>query len=150
MAVTIAPETEAMIAIRDRINAGNVYDISFRADYTDEAIDALEEIDGLRVDVTNEDSEQLNETLDVEDRTSHTIRVWVRKKLRSVKQDDIDRLRLFCRQVFQQVNNYDTSDGRVKVWECEFQPHQIPDKELLRQASLFVSSIALRVEVEAS
>lgn len=150
MAVSIAPETECMIAIRDRINAGDTYAIPFRAVYSDIAVDRLEESNDLKVDVTIEESEQLNETLAIEDRTSHLVRIWIRKKLRSQNPCDVDPVRLIARQIFQQVNNWDSSDGRVTVWEAEFEPKQIPDKETLRQSSVFLSSIVLRVEVEPS
>jgi len=151
MAVTIAPSVEATTAIVDRINAGTVYCLDLRANRLEETVDPLEEVgQDLRVDVVHDQEEQLEETLDVEDRTSHEIRIWIRKKVASVDADELDPLKLIVRQLFQQVNNFDSADGRVKVWQCELEGKQVPDKEILKQSWLFVAVILLRVEVEPS
>lgn len=150
MAVSLAPSVEASQTILDRIKTGTAYELELLIERPEQAVDALEMIESLRVDVVHEDEEQLNETLDVEDRTSHQIRVWIRKKVNSVDNDEIDPLKLLVRQIFQRVNNFDSSDGRVKVWECDLEQKQIPDKEILRTLGLFVVSIMLRVEVEPS
>ena len=141
-----------MIAIRDRVNAGATYCIDVRAEYTEQIIDPLEDLasEGLRVDIVTEEEETLNETLEVEDRTSLAIRIWIRKKVSGFSNDDIDPLKLVARQIFQQVNNYDTTDLRVRVWECDLENVDKPGKELLMQAGLFMQSILLRVEVGAS
>lgn len=152
MAVTKAPSTEAMTAIRDRVNAGTTYSIDVRAEYTEQVIDPLEELasEGLRVDIVTEEEETLNETLATEDRTSLSIRIWIRKKVSSFSNDEIDPLKLIARQIFQQVNNYDTTDLRVRVWECDLENVDKPGKQLLMQAGVFLQAILLRVEVEAS
>lgn len=150
MAVTIAPSSEAMSAIVDQINSGGDYDLDVVARYGALIIDPLEEVTGLRVDVVSETEEQLVETLDVEDRSTHQIRVWMRKKVSSVSSDEIDQLKLIFRQIYQRVNNFDSSDGRVKVWDVEIDPIEVPIKSILQQSWLFVASLVLRVEVEAS
>ena len=150
MAVTIAPSTEAMQAIVARINSATTYCLAVVAEYRETLVDPLEEITDLRCDVVSESEEQLVETLAIEDRTSHVLRIWVRKKLDNLTPDEIDPLKLLFRQIFQRVNNYDTTDRRVTVWECDIEPKEVPLKDFLQQAGLFVASIVLRVEVEAS
>jgi hypothetical protein len=151
-AVTKSPSTEAMEQIVKRINSATTYCIDVRAESTEEIVDELEELgtQGLRVDVVTEDEETLNETIDVENRSSLQIRIWIRKKITSTSNDEIDPLKLVVRQIFQRINNFDSSDSRVKVWECDLDSKQNPDKDLLRNNRVFVSSILLRVEVEAS
>lgn len=158
MPVTIAPSTEACQALVDRINDGTDYALDFVAEYSRVEINPLEEISGRRVDVVHIDEKQLNETFDVEDRTSHTIIVWIREKLTDLSPEQLDPLCLVVRQIFQRLNTNDTSnaggwdsaDGRVRVWEIDEETRMVPDKSLLRQAGLFVAKIVLRVEVEAS
>lgn len=148
MAVTQSPSTEAMSAIVEQINSGTAYELAVTASYSEIIDDELEDIPNLRVDVVQEEEEQLNETLDVEDRTSHMIRVWIRK--RTPTQDDIDAVKLIVRQIWQRVNNFNSSNGRVKVWECDMDPKEVPNKTILKQSGLFVASMLMRVEVEAS
>jgi len=148
MAVTQSPSTEAMSAIVEQINSGTAYELSVTAAYSETLDDELEDIPDLRVDVVQEEEEQLNETLDVEDRTSHMIRVWIRK--RTPTQDEIDAVKLIVRQIWQRVNNFNSSNGRVKVWECDMDPKEVPNKMILKQSGLFVASMLMRVEVEAS
>jgi hypothetical protein len=100
--------------------------------------------------VVHEEETQLEETLDEEDRTSHEIRIYVRSKVPGRTADEIDPLKLLTRQIFQRVNEYDSTNGRVKVWQCDIEPRQAADKELLRQHGIFVAAIMLRVEVEPS
>jgi hypothetical protein len=149
-AVTVAPAVEAMIAIRDRINSGTAYVIASEAEYSELQVDELESVDGLRVDVTSEDETQLAETLALEDRTSHNLRIWIRSPLERRTNDEIDPLKLVVRQIYQRINNYDSADLRVRVWTCDLESKQNPDKAMMNQQGLFVSSITLRVEVEAS
>lgn len=149
-AVTIDPSVEACVALVDQINAGTAYALDVTALYSEQLIDPLEEINGLRVDVTTDESETLNETLAVEDRTSHKIRVWVRSKVDDFENDTINPLKLLLRQIFHRVLNFNSSDGRVRVWECSNEQVETPDKTMLRNAGLFVTSILLRVEVEAA
>lgn len=150
MAVTISPATEAMTAIVDQINDGGAYELAVRATYSEAIVDPLEDITSLRVDVVSETEEQLNETLDIEDRTSHLIRVWVRKKVDPGNQDQIDYLKLLHRQIFQRLNNFDSSDGRVQVWEIENDAKECPIKSILQQLGVFAATLILRVEVKAS
>tara|TARA_R110000868_G_scaffold25944_1_gene100514 strand:- start:3834 stop:4292 length:459 start_codon:yes stop_codon:yes gene_type:complete len=150
MAVTIAPATEAMQAIVDQINGGGAFELAVAATYSENIVDPLEEITALRVDVVSETEEQLNETLDIEDRTSHLIRVWVRKKMSPENQDQIDYLKLLHRQIFQRLNNFDSLDGRVKIWEIENDAKECPIKSILQQLGVFAATLVMRVEVEAS
>lgn len=154
MAVTVAPSEEALAALVDRINSGTEYDLEVNAAVSDVLIDPLEQIDGLRVDLVAETEEQLTETLDDEDRTTHVIRVWVRRKIEAVdglpNRDQVAATKLLTRQLFQRLNQWDSSDLRVKVWDAEMDPKEVPLKDHLRTALLFVASILLRVEVEAS
>jgi hypothetical protein len=152
MAVTIAPSTEAMSALVQRINSGEAYELPCVATYSEEIIDGMEDIEGLRVDVVSESETQLSETCDIEDRTSHLIRIWVRRKMDTMTPDQsqTDRTKLLTRQIFQRVNQWDSADQRVKVWECEMGQKEVPDKTMLRTRRTFVASILLRVEVEAS
>jgi len=150
MAVTISPATEAMQAIVDQINDGGVYDLAVRAKYSEIIIDPLEDITSLRVDVVSETEEQLDETLDIEDRTSHLIRVWIRRKVKPGSQDQIDYLKLLHRQIYQRLNNFDSSDGRVKIWALENDAKECPIKSILQQMGVFAATLVMRVEVEAS
>tara|TARA_R110000822_G_scaffold66972_2_gene163414 strand:+ start:774 stop:1226 length:453 start_codon:yes stop_codon:yes gene_type:complete len=150
MAVSQSPSTEAMAAIVARINSATAYEFDVVATYSEQIINPTEEVTELRVDVVSESEEQLNETLDIEDRTSHIISIWVRKKVTALDNDSIDPLKLLVRQIFQRVNNYDTADGRVRVWEVDASSKQCPDKSILRQLRLFTANIMLRIEVEAS
>lgn len=150
MAVTIAPSVEATQAIIDRINTGTAYELEIVAQRQEVIVDHLEEVSQLRVDVVHEEETQLEETLDDEDRTSHEIRIYVRSKVPDRTADQLDPLKLLTRQIFQRVNEYDSTNGRVKVWQCDIEPRQAADKELLRQHGIFVAAIMLRVEVEPS
>lgn len=149
MATTIAPSTEAMKAIRDRINSWSKYVLMFRAEYSESNIDPLADIDSLKVDVCSDTEEQLAETLDA-DRTTHQIVVWVRQQVNDSSNKVIDDLKLLTRQIYDRLNNYDTTNGRVRIWEIDANPKEVPDKEILRTQSAFVARIDLRVEVEAS
>lgn len=139
-----------MTAIVNRINSSEMYCLDIKAQRNELVIDPLEEIAGLRVDVVTESEEQLNETLDIEDRTSHVLRIWIRKKLTALSNDQIDPLKLLVRQIFQRVNDFNSADGRVKVWEVDIEGHQVPDKQILHENWLFVAALVLRCEVEAS
>ena len=150
MAVTTAPAVEAMAAIRDRINSGTAYVLAVNAEYSELQVNERESLDELRVDVTSENEEQLNETLVTEDRTSHRLRIWICSPVERTSNEEIDPLKLLVRQIFQRVNDFNSADRRVMVWECDLESKANPDKAILNQDGLFVSSILLRVEVEAS
>ena len=151
MAVSIAPSVEACNAIVDRINGGTTYALDVNAVYREQLIDPLEDFDDqMRVDVVPESEQQLSETIDNEDQTSHQIRVWIRDKVSTVDDSNIAAMKLIVRQIFQRLNNWDSADRRVRVWECDYGLKERPDKQALRDMGLFVDSIELRVEVEAS
>ncbi len=145
---TIAPSTEALDAIVARINAGETYSISVKARAVETDIDELEDLtgQGLRVDVIQESEQQLRETLG-DDPTSHLIRVLIRQKLDGVTADLVDPVKLVVRQIHDQLDNWDSSDRRVCVWECAIDPNEMPLKSFLHEHSLFVASLLLRVEV---
>lgn len=151
-AVTTPPSVEAMTAIRDRINSGTAYVLAVNAVYTEQLIDELEHIRELRVDVVCEAEQQLNETLAIEDRTNHPLRIWVRAPMPRQTNEEMTPLKLLVAQLFQRVNDFVSADRRCVVWDCgiepDGQPRQVPDKMILKQNNLFVASIPLRVEVE--
>jgi len=151
MPVTQSPSSEAMAAVVDRVNSGETYDMDVAACYTEAIIDVLENIGlELRIDVVCEGEQQLSETLDVEDRTQLMVRVFIRQKLRSVENDEIEPLKLLVRQLWQRLNNYETADGRVKVWSCDPDPKEVPIKAILSSDWLFVATLVMIIEVEAS
>jgi hypothetical protein len=150
MPVAVAPSTEACQALVDHINAGTAYALDVLASYSRVEINPLQMIDGRRVDVVHVDETQLNRTLAIEDSTSHKIVIWIREKLQDREPETIDALCLLVRQIYQRVNNFTSDDRRVTVWETDEETRMTPDKSLLNQSGLFVASIVLRVEVEAS
>ena len=150
MAVTIAPSTEACEAIRDRINSGGAYALHFEADISEQFADEQAAMTGLMVDVVPGDEVRLNETLAIEDRTSHTIYIEVRKKLDSNDQEQVDEVKLTTAQIFQRVNGYDLSTNRVRVWQCDEVKGERPNKRLLSESLIFRTRIALTVLVESS
>jgi hypothetical protein len=97
--------------------------------------------------VVPENEAQLADTIDLVDRTSHQIRVWIRQKLQTTDQDEIEKLKWTRRQIALRLMNYVTSDGRVRVWEVDNQNDVRFDREALQQDRAFVTSIVLRVEV---
>lgn len=150
MPVTVAPSTEACLALVERINAGTAYSLDVVAEYSRVKVTPLESLDGLRIDVVAGDETQLSETLDVEDRSSHKITIWIRDKLTDLLPETIDARCLLARQIFQRVNNWDSADRRVRVWETDEETQLTPNKDDLHQFNAFVAVIVLRVEVEAS
>lgn len=150
MPVTTAPSVEAMTEIVSRINTGTAYTLPQAATRLDVLNEDLTDIPTLRVDVIQEEEEQLDDTLAVEDRSSHMIRVVMRKKVSLSDQSSIDALRLIARQIWQRLNNHRSSDQRVNVWEADFDPKEVPIRSMLRTNSIFMTSILLRVEVSPS
>lgn len=150
MAVTVAPSTEACLALAERINSGTVYSLDRVAAYSRVEVTPLDQLDGLQIDVVAVDETQLSETLDVEDRTSHKIAIWIRDKLPDKLPETIDARCLLARQIYQRVNNWDSADGRVRVWETDEETQLTPNKDALNQFGAFVAVVVLRVEVEAS
>jgi hypothetical protein len=145
---TIAPSTEACNAIRDRINSGETYSLEVRAAVVDEVTDDLQDLRQLRVDVIQETEEQLIETIDLQDNTSHVIRVWIRKKLDTTTQDEIDALKLLKRQIALRLLNYATTDWRVRVWEVDNSQSPVIERDTLHQDRSFIASVVCRAEVK--
>jgi len=145
---TIAPSLEAMQAITARVNAGTAYMLDVKAESRELNIDPLEEIDGLRVDVCHESEQQLFETLDAVDNTEHVLRIWIRKKVAAITSDELEPLRLLCRQILRQVDQYVTTDWRVRVWQAGFETQEVVDKAVLYSQRIFVSSISVTVQVK--
>lgn len=146
MSLTVDPAAEACQALVERILAGSFSQGLGDVCYADQISESLEGLKYPRVDLIPEDEETLDETLATEDRTSHQIRVWVRCPIGS--QQQVDDLKLFTREIYRQLNNWDSANGRVRVWECGLDQKANPDKDVLRSESLFKSFIQLRVEVE--
>jgi hypothetical protein len=144
---TVSPSTKACEAIRDRINTGEDYALEVRAQVAEEITEDLQDLRQLRVDVIQETEEQLEETLDLQDNTSHSIRVWIRKKLDTTTQDEIEQLKLLRRQIELRLLNYVTTDWRVRVWEVSRTQAPIIDRSGLHQDRSFIASIVCRVEV---
>jgi len=150
MAVTIAPSTEACEAIRDRLNSGGAYALQFEADIAEQFADEQATMSGLIVDVVPGDEVRLAETLDIEDRTQHTIYIEIRQKLDSNDQEQVDQVKLTTAQIYQRVNNYDLASNRVRVWQCDEVKGERPNKRLLSESLIFRTRIALTVLVESS
>lgn len=148
MTTSIDPTTEALQAITDRINSGTAYELSVAAQYGDDLTDELSDLDVVQVGVAEIAHQQLEETLATTERTSHDIHVVVRQKVATPNQEYVDRLKLLTRQIFERLNNFDSADGRVRVWECQTGAEGIPDRTALKQDATFVARIRLRVEVE--
>jgi len=144
MTLTISPADEACQEIVARINSGGEYSLSLDANYSRTEIDLLEELDRLRVDVVAVNETQPNDQLDASENSSHKIQVIIRSKTTS---KDVQDLALIVRQVFLRLDNFNSSDRRVCVWECDVEEKENPVKSLLNDANLFVSVVNLRVEV---
>ena len=147
-AVTISAAQEACTAIVDRINAGTTYALSISATFREEYLDDLTTMgDELLVDVVPISEQQLTETLAVEDRTQHIIGVEIRKKFTAIDQQLVNDLKVTVRQIFQQLNNFNLSSGRV-VWEASQPEMENPNRQLLTSHLIFRSRVILRVIVE--
>lgn len=151
MAVTTAPSEEACQAIVDRINTGSgiTYTLAASATYGYKFEQARNDITALQVFVLHETERTLDETLDVENRTSHEIRIFVRQKLTDATNTLVNAVLLTARKIFQRVNNFNSANGRVRVWECDLEPAD-PEIDPLIQLDVCQRTILLRVEVEAS
>jgi hypothetical protein len=150
MTLTIAPSDAACQAIADRINAGAnaqppLYVLTEPANYSRVEIDPLEDLDGLRVSVVHIKEKQLND-LTANENTTHTIQVIIRNKL-SDPPADTPTMATLVRQIFLQLDNYDTPDRSVSVWDCDIEDKETPLKAQLKELNLFVGVINLRVEV---
>lgn len=145
---TLSPSTEACEAIRDRINSGTDYTLEVRAEVHEEVTDDLKDLRQLRVDVVQETEEQLQETIDLQDNTSHQIRVHIRYKLQTTGQDEIEQLKLLRRQIALRLLNYATTDWRVRVWEVDTGQAPIVERDQLHQDRSFIASVLVRAEVK--
>lgn len=145
---TLAPSTEAVNAIVARINAGTTYTLDLKAEARELVIDPTEEVTELRVDVCHESEQQLFDTLDSVDNTQHAIRIWVRKKVADITPQELNPLRLLCRQILRQVDQYVTTDWRVRVWQAGFETQEVADKAVLYSQRMFVASISCEVQVK--
>ena len=145
---TLAPSTEAVNAIVARINAGTTYNLDLKAEARELIVDPTEEVTELRVDVCHESEQQLFETLDSVDNTQHAIRIWVRKKVADITPQELNPLRLLCRQILRQVDQYVTTDWRVRVWQAGFETQEVADKAVLYSQRMFVASISCEVQVK--
>lgn len=145
---TLAPSTEAVNAIVARINAGTTYNLDLKAEARELIIDPTEEVTELRVDVCHESEQQLFETLDAVDNTQHAIRIWIRKKVADITPQELNPLRLLCRQILRQVDQYVTTDWRVRVWQAGFETQEVADKAVLYSQRMFVASISCEVQVK--
>ena len=148
MPVSIAPSKEVCQAIVDRINSALAYTLPTPAVYAYQKSEDLRDQGALQVDVIHIDEGDLEETLDVENPTEHELHVWVRRHLDSQDNDTIDALKLIVRQIWQRLNNYQTS--RVYVRQCGIESVPGPQKDLLRTHGTFAQSITLMVRLEAS
>lgn len=151
MTLTIAPADEACQALVTRINLGEDYALDVHAEYSRIEIDPLEELSGMRVDVVAVGEKHPAETFDDSDHSSHNIRVWIRCKIPSLvdgQKQAIAELALLRAQIAEWLDNWNSSDRRVQVWECDVEDAEQPMKDALRNASLFAASVVLRVEVQ--
>lgn len=150
MAVTQSPADEACTAVVDRINASVLLPLDVEAKFQSEVIDQLEKQKELRIDVVHESEIQLEDTLETEDRTSHSVLVWIRKPCKGTYSAAVEALRLVARQVYQQLNNHLTGDARVRVREVSFDENENPQRQPLRELGMFISVVRCRVEVKPS
>lgn len=148
MPVSQAPSLEAAEAIKARLETGGAYVLESTV-RVGELFDDRHEVDLIRmqVDVIPETEVQLEETLDLEDRTEHFVRVNIRKRVPSHDSTNVAALKLIVRQIWQHLNQYKTS--RVTVWSVAAESLEVPRKAELRQG-IFATSLLLRCEVEAS
>jgi hypothetical protein len=148
MPTTIAPADEACEALVARINAaGAAYTLPTAATYSYQEVEGLEEITGLRVDVVPISEKVLDQTLDGANYSSHQIRIVIRKQVTDTTPTTIKPLTLIRRQIFERLDNWDSSDKRVRVWDASIEDDESPSKVDLRDKQLYRASILLRVEV---
>ena len=147
-AVTISPSTEACEAIRDRINSGGTYTQEVTCDIAEQFSDDQQAMPDLMIDVVAIEEQQLDETLATENRWSVDIGIEMRRKLEDDSQALVAAMKLVVQQVFEWVNNFDSANGRVRVWECGNASEENPNKQLLAEGLIFRSRLMLRVEIE--
>lgn len=145
---TIDPSDECCQAIVDRINAGSggTYTLPTPATYVSQIDEDGKDVNGLEVTVVHLTEKELDETLDVEQRTSHELRVWIRQRTSDKSNSAVAAVKLIGTRIKLWIKDFRTS--RVCVWECNTEPEEQPEKNVLRQHGVTSKSIYLRVEVE--
>lgn len=144
----LAPSDEACIALVARINSGTDYVLDVDATYSREIVEPLEEIDGIRVDVVADTEVGQSDRLDGLDTSLQTIRVWVRAKMSDQLNETYQDLALLRKQIVDRLDNWDSSDRRVRVWDSENDELEQPLKAAARQMGLFVACVILQVQVQ--
>lgn len=149
MSVTIAPSAEACQALVDRINSGSgaTYTLTTDAIYSYVLDEDIKDTANARVIVVHDRERTLDETMDLQQRTSHDIRIVVQQKLKETSVTTINALRLLLRQLYERVDLFRSADRRVTVWECDH-PDEQTDKPTVSNLRLFQEGFELRVEVE--
>lgn len=145
---TVSPSTEACEVVRDRINSATNFELEVKAEVAEEVTDDLQDLRQLRVDVVHEAEEQLYETIDLQDNTSHAVRVWIRKKLETTTQDELEQLKLLKRRIALRLKNFVSADWRVRVWDVDLGQAPVMARDNLHQDRAFVASVLCRVEVK--
>lgn len=145
---TVSPSTEACEVVRDRINSATDFELEVKAEVAEEVTDDLQDLRQLRVDVVHESEEQLYETIDLQDNTSHAVRVWVRKKLETTTQDELEQLKLLKRRIALRLKNFVSADWRVRVWDVDLGQAPVMARDNLHQDRAFIASVLCRVEVK--
>lgn len=148
MALTIAPSDEAATAIVALVNAGSTYTLSRTATYCRLFEDDLATPAGLVVDVVHDDESNVDDSIDQEVTTSHQITVWMRDKLSGIDNASVAAKTLIFRKLYRVLNVHATGNSRVKIYDVDFDPKEVPEKDILREHRYFRASIVMRVEVE--
>ncbi|MBS0207230.1 MAG: hypothetical protein JSS49_30505 [Planctomycetes bacterium] len=145
----IAPSAEACQALVDRINSGSgiAYTLTTPATYTYVLDEDIKDTANIGVIVVHDRERTLNESLDLQQRTSHDVRIVVQQKLTNTSATTIDALRLLLRQLYERVYGFQSADQRVTVWECD-EPDEETDRATVVGPRVFQQGIELRVEVE--
>ena len=150
MPTTIAPADEACEALVARINAGGAaYTLPTAATYSYQEVEGLEQITNLRVDVVPMSETVLDERLDGTNPSSHVITVVMRKQVADATPTTVKPLTLIRRQLFEWLDNWDSSDRRVRVIQADMDDSEKLIKTGLNNLLLFSTFITLKVEVTA-
>lgn len=148
MALTISPSDEAATAIVALVNAGVSYTLYQTATYCRFFEDDLKLPAGLIVDVVHESETNLEDSIDQEPPTSHEITVWMRNKLAATDNATVAAQTLIFRKLFRQLNVHATGNSRVRIYDCDFDQKEVPEKDILNEARYFRARILIRVEVD--
>lgn len=148
MTATLSPADEACTALVNRLNSMTTFVLDVEAKYSRLEIDQLEQVEGLRVDVVANTEQGQSDRLDGLDETIHEIRVYIRKHLTTDQDVEIQELALLRTQIIAALDNWDSADRRVRVWDSENEALEQPMKEQLRTLGMFMAVIVLTVKVE--